>query len=152
MTTDNEYNDIMNRLEKAILSRARSIKTSTSETDSFDVEAFVYKLDLSSSISMDKDFLIYDRLCKKLDVVKKLYTEYTKDLRFKASETHASSNLSTQFLINLMYLSLVYNDLKFLNSLNKIKSCWLKNGIISLDLVRMIEETNQKVISFYESN
>ncbi|MCT7471123.1 hypothetical protein N5T90_09570 [Aliarcobacter cryaerophilus] len=66
----------------------------------------------------EKDYKALDRLCKKIDVVKEVFSEYTDDLSKAKSTEIISLESYTKFLKVILFYSA--NDLKYFNSALKL--------------------------------
>lgn len=94
----------------------------------FDVEEFFLSKSGIEKLNME-ELIILDRLCKKIDVVKELYTFYTWDLSEKKSEQSVSLEIYNIFL-KLLQMEESY-DYKFINTSLKINDILLIKGLIN---------------------
>lgn len=115
---------------------------------SFDLSDFIYSFDYDADSTCPEVFFRYDRLCKKVDVVGKVYTHYTLDLSRKMSNKQLTQIQFERFTLNLMLLALHRNDLKFINTLLKIVDSSTLN--ISKSIVLLILECKERVFTHYE--
>ena len=115
---------------------------------SFDLAGFIYSFDCD--LKCNESFLKYDRLCKKVDVVGVLYSEYSLDLSKKMSEKPLTQIQLERFSLNLMFLAVQRYDLKLINTLLKIvDSSVLK---ITESTTLLILECKKRVFTHYEKN
>ncbi len=92
-----------------------------SDTNIFDSEDFIFSLSNSpQDIKLEKNIKILNRLCKKIDVQKKLCRVYKKDLSSSIDDTPVSQK--TLVLLLSIYLNIAQRDknIKFLNTALKI--------------------------------
>lgn len=89
-----------------------------------------------------KTELILDILCKKIDVTKKVYIIYEKDLSSAFSKKELSSTSMEILLIILLHYAFIYNNYKFLNSTLKILDlhCFEKNYMNDIEKVLISNE------------
>lgn len=82
--------------------------------------------------AIDKiDFPIIDRLCKKVDVVKKVYKVYSSDLSSKLSNEEIEYT-SYQELLQLLCSAInLVKDYKFLNTAFKLNELLYERGVLS---------------------
>ncbi len=79
----------------------------------------------------DSDFPIIDRLCKKVDVVKKVYQVYSADLSSKLSSEEIE-HASYQELLELMCSAVtLLKDYKFLNTAFKLNELLYERGALT---------------------
>src|SRR5690554_4180471 len=104
-----------------------------SKDNYFDTEVFLLSLEvkiLTQEIN-ESDYFIIDRLCKKIDVVKRLYRFYSEDISTKKSDKEVSIELYIVFLEALQ--SEEYSDFKFLNTALKLNDILRARGYIELE-------------------
>lgn len=123
---------IFSSLARATLREfAAQLPAPTESENEFSTEVFLGSV-LAAENLTDNDVQILDRLCKKIDVVKKLRTFYTLDL---SRAGKGSSNLPPGYLILAIGIMLIAarerDDLKFLNT-----------ALNGLDLITSESETN----------
>jgi hypothetical protein len=100
----------------------------------FDVEFFILKLNvlhLKKKEVMLENYKTIDRLCKKIDVVKKVYSKYTLDLSKKTTDLELCGAVYKDFLTLLIRYVEHFNDYKFLNSALKLNTILLQRGFIN---------------------
>ena len=85
---------------------------------SFRTSDFLNRASVLDLKSYNDNYIILDRLCKKIDVVKKIFTEYKDDLS-KASSVDIISIDEYKKLITIL-LFYASKDLKYLNSTLKL--------------------------------
>lgn len=79
----------------------------------------------------DADFPIIDRLCKKVDVVKKVYQVYSSDLSSKLSSEEIERTSYQEFL-ELLYSAVnLLKDYKFLNTAFKLNELLYERGTLT---------------------
>jgi hypothetical protein len=86
---------------------------------SFKTTEFVNNIfDELKQSNYERDYKILDRLCKKIDVVKEVFSTYTDDL----SKAKSIEPISLESYIKLLKVLLFYstNDLKYFNSALKL--------------------------------
>jgi|SRR5690554_541704 len=93
----------------------------------FDIESFIFKT--AAHIEAPNNYLIIDRLCKKIDVVKSVFKFYTADLSKKQSDEEISTDAYKQLLKLLSNEAII--DFKFLNSALKLNDILLSKSIIN---------------------
>jgi hypothetical protein len=101
--------------------------------EAFDVEDFILKLNthqLGKKEIMFESYKTLDRLCKKVDVVKKVYSKYTLDLSKKETDLELSEVAYKNFLVLLVRYVECFKDYKFLNSALKLNTILLQRGFI----------------------
>jgi hypothetical protein len=104
----------------------------------FDVEFFLSNM--ANVLELNKeDRIIIDRLCKKIDVVKMLFTRYSSNLSKKKSDEEVSPN-SYQILFSLLQLENEL-DYKFLNTAFKINDILLLKNLQTE--VQAADQSNQ---------
>ena len=91
------------------------------------------------------DFPIIDRVCKKVDVVKKVYKIYSSNLSSKLSHEEIEYT-SYQELLELLCSAIkLLKDYKFLNTAFKLNELLYERGILSK---KQAEENFCKLIAF----
>ena len=87
----------------------------------FDTIIFIDELvnDLNAK-SYNKIYIILDKLCKKIDVVKKVYTSYEFDLSKATTTKELSKDEYRKLLGVLLFFAEEKHDFKFLNSSLKL--------------------------------
>lgn len=101
-----------------------------SKDNYFDTKIFLLSLQskiLTQEIN-EADYFIIDRLCKKIDVVKRLYRFYSEDISTKKSDEEVSIELYIVFLEALQ--SEKYLDFKFFNTALKLNDILRARGYI----------------------
>jgi len=117
-------------------------------TNHFNLVNFISNFNYMEDCNCSIVFFKYDRLCKKIDVVGKLYSLYSLDLSKRINNTLLSQMELERFLLNLMFLAVYLNDLKFVNTLLKvIERSTLK---VSESIERLILECRDRVFIYYE--
>ncbi len=97
----------------------------------FSTELFLYniynkKIDLNNQDTINK----LDIICKKIDVPKKVFICYTKDLAKTVDTTHIGSAYEIYLCAILLYLSDEKDDMKLLNSVLK-----MLDGVLETDTI-----------------
>ena len=85
---------------------------------------FIEEVKLNENLFLIKDnknLLVLEKLCKKLDVIKKVYTVYDEDLLKKININELSPIAYKKLSLILIYYSAIYDDIKFLNTVLKMK-------------------------------
>ena len=85
---------------------------------------FIEEVKLNENLFLIKDnknLLVLEKLCKKLDVIKKVYTVYDEDLLKKININELSPIAYKKLSLILIYSSAIYDDIKFLNTVLKMK-------------------------------
>lgn len=96
-----------------------------------------------------EDHRIIDRLCKKIDVVKKVYSSYLSDMSAKTSETELDSEGYINLLALLMSAASSLVDFKFLNTALKLNDMLLKKGIVTkAESIANLEKLNGLLCSW----
>ena len=91
-------------------------------TSGFSTEEFLHRLvELNGNdIINEEDLAIIDRLCKKVEVPRRLLAGYSSNLEESTDLVAVKSEYVIIFTILLLGLSKQYNDLKFLNCALKL--------------------------------
>lgn len=115
--------------EIAILDMAskwhRQLETPRIEEGTFSTEKFLHDMQVESISSCER-MKILDRLCKKVDVVKKVYIAYESDLSKARSSVVIRESYAVYLCMILICAAKEGKDLKFLNSALKM----LDGGLI----------------------
>lgn len=115
-----------------------------SKDNYFDTKIFLLSLQskiLTQEIN-EGDYFIIDRLCKKIDVVKRLYRFYSEDISTKKSDEEVSIELYIVFLEALQ--SEKYSDFKFLNTALKLNDILRARGYVEL---KDAQAKNKKMVT-----
>lgn len=96
-------------------------------TTYFDLEDFLLS-DVNINAFDEKNYKIIDRLCKKIDVVKKLHKFYSNDLSVKKSSDEISSELYFK-MFSILHAD-QYLNYKFLNTAFKLNDIFLIKNFI----------------------
>lgn len=109
----------------------------------FDTSKFLINLEKKANNQEinDNDYRIIDRLCKKIDVVKRIYNFYSADISTKKSNEEISVRLYMVLLKELQAEK--YTDFKFLNSALKLNDILRARGYIELEDSRA---RNRKIV------
>ncbi len=90
----------------------------------FSTEKFLKSLDYfvlhSNATVRADDLLIIDKLCKKIEVPKKLVIEYSNDLSTTLNTTTVTVEYAVFITLLLSVLAQTYNDFKFYNTALKL--------------------------------
>lgn len=114
--------------------------------DYFDTEMFIKKIGSFDCFHcMGDHFHIFDRLCKKIDVVKKIYKFYTADLSRKCSDEEIEESCYMHLMSYFILYSEETLDLKFINTSFKVNDILLRKGCINR---RVWLENIEKLESF----
>lgn len=110
----------INKLERFIMNNKYKLLYSDPENGLFSTEFFLLNAPEKMRQQSKETFNILDTLCKKIDVVGAVYSQY--DCKFKATENreHISTGYFMHFGAILILASHFYSDLKFLNTAYKI--------------------------------
>ena len=115
----------------------------------FDVEKFL--ADYSSGIAIENQHLIFDRLCKKVDVVKKVFCFYSTDVLSKRSDTEISKESYILLMDSLLLLTKEYFDLKYANSACKLNDLLLKKNIFDAQKhINIVAKLEKAIALSYE--
>lgn len=91
------------------------------KNEDFITKDFIDKIESNLSIDLyDTTYIKFDRLCKKIDVVKEVYSSYKKNLSKSTSKNHISTNTYVSLLNILLFFAKEKNDLKYFNSALKL--------------------------------
>lgn len=116
-------------------------------TDLFDVEQFL--ADHSAGIAIENHLLLFDRLCKKVDVVKKVFCFYSADLLSKRSDIEISEESYILLLNILISLSKKYIDFKYANSALKLNDILKRKNFLDdqehICIVTKLEEAMELI-------
>ena len=110
--------------------------------ESFDTTAFIYSLINQNTITEDQD-LILDRLCKKIDVTKRICSHYSLDLKQSLDKKSVDQRVLKALSLILIQRARENKDLKFLNTAFKIIDTHLEKE--SHQLMIIAEDTLSKV-------
>lgn len=96
----------------------------------FDVENYIFEISKKKYLS--DEFYTVDRLCKKIDVVKKVFKFYTSDLSKKQNNDEIS-DVAYKSLFGVLkdYRITGIQDYKFLNSALKLNDIMFNKNIIN---------------------
>lgn len=96
----------------------------------FDVENYIFEISKKKYLS--DEFYTVDRLCKKIDVVKKVFKFYTSDLSKKQNNDEIS-DVAYKSLFGVLkdYRITGLQDYKFLNSALKLNDIMFNKNIIN---------------------
>lgn len=97
----------------------RQLENPRIEEGAFSTEKFLHDMQ-GESISSSERSKILDRLCKKVDVVKKVYIAYESDLSKARSSVVIRESYAVYLCMILICAAKEGNDLKFLNSALKM--------------------------------
>jgi hypothetical protein len=98
------------------------------EENDFNIESYLTK---KCKITYKSEFYIIDRLCKKIDVVKKVYQYYSFDLLKKKSNQEINDISYILLLEYIISKSQLLLDYKILNSALNLNQILIKKGIIN---------------------
>ena len=96
----------------------------------FDTEQYLLAKRNQNYVIDDCDFPIVDRLCKKVDVVKKVYQVYSADLSSKLSNEEIGHNRYQELFELLLSTATLLEDYKFLNTALKLNDLLFKRGML----------------------
>lgn len=97
------------------------IPTPRKAEDCFSTELFLYDFYSSMPDKLSSEqFKTLDRLCKKIDVVRKIFISYTNDLSKAKSNTLVTPQYNIVLISILLYYAEEVKDFKFLNSAMKL--------------------------------
>lgn len=110
------------------------------EVDCFSTEQFLYDLYHSMPENLSSNqFKVLDRLCKKIDVVRKIFISYRYDLSKAESNTFIAPQYNMVLISILLYYAEKTDDFKFLNSAMKLFD--LAQNHISEELKFLIKQS-----------
>ena len=133
--------DSLSRIEQLIFEYKKVSSTSFDKNaELWDLPQFIYSFDVHKC---EADFKHYDRLCKKVDVPRVLYVAYSKNFSTSRSTDVLGQGEADAFALNLLYLCAKNHDLKFINTLLKMKT--IKNLRPSAAVVDIIEDVRGEV-------
>ena len=90
------------------------------ETKGFSTEVFLYSLKEPKQASGTEASRKIERLCKKIEVTKRLVVEYSHDLSKTVDSTPVAPEYAAYFTLILLTLASKNNDLKYLNCALKL--------------------------------
>lgn len=107
----------------------------------FDVENFVFKNDIFKNKT---DYFILDRICKKIDVVNKVFKFYTLDLAKKMSSEEVELKTYKELYKHLT--NDVVIDFKFINTAYKLNDILYKRNLLpDIEYLKNQQELDRKV-------
>jgi hypothetical protein len=98
--------------------------------EKFKTEQYLTEKSGQNYVIFDTDFPIIERLCKKVDVVKKVYQVYTADLSSKRSDEEINHNSYLDLFQLLLSAAELSEDYKFLNTALKLNDLLGERGVI----------------------
>jgi hypothetical protein len=100
--------------------------------NSFNFERYLESYE-NSEVSLEDyfDVVALERLCKKVDVVKKLYTLYSPDLKVRRSDKEISNNCYLVFFKALRDYAFKSKDFKYLNTYLKLLEIMKSKNFLS---------------------
>jgi hypothetical protein len=113
-------------------------------SNNFDLEKFLIEFKVEECTN--NELIKIDRLCKKIDVAKKLKRNYQLDLSKPINEEPLKLLAFELFVLNIAYLTIKKSDYKLLNTLLKIHSKTLPDFDISNEIECIIESTSENLI------
>jgi len=96
----------------------------------FKTESYLIEKSHQNYVICDADFPIIDRLCKKIDVVKKVYQGYSVDLSSKRSDEEIDHNRYLELFELLLSAAISLEDYKFANTALKLNDLLFEMGAI----------------------
>ena len=96
----------------------------------FETEQYLVEKRRQHYAILDADFPIIDRLCKKVDVVKKVYQLYSSDLSCKRSDEEIHHNRYVDLFELLLSAAKLLKDYKFLNTALKLNDLLSERGVV----------------------
>ena len=96
----------------------------------FDTQQYLIAKRNQNYVIDDCDFPIVDRLCKKVDVAKKVYQVYSADLSSKFSNEEIGYNRYQELFELLLSTATLLEDYKFLNTALKLNDLLFKRGML----------------------
>ena len=96
----------------------------------FDTQQYLIAKRNQNYVIGDSDFPVIDRLCKKVDVVKKVYQVYSADLSSKFSNEEIWYNRYQELFELLLSTATLLEDYKFLNTALKLNDLLFKRGML----------------------
>jgi len=96
----------------------------------FDTQQYLIAKRNQNYVIGDSDFPVIDRLCKKVDVVKKVYQVYSADLSSKLSNEEVGHNRYQELFELLLSAATLLEDYKFLNTALKLNDLLFKRGML----------------------
>lgn len=110
---------MVQRLQSLLpISNKTNNKQDTFNTEFF-LESVAFKIIDSKNFSQE-ELQVLNRLCKKIDVVKKVYTHYQLNLAQASSQQVLQSNYAEILCIILLHTAQVQHNYKFFNSALKL--------------------------------
>jgi hypothetical protein len=109
----------------------------------FNVEEFLL---INKNNEISKNLYVYDRLCKKIDVVKKIYKFYSIDLSTKKNDKEISSDAYRVILDKLIMYEVA--DFKILNTALKLNDILKSKKLINVgqhDENKMLLKNKMKI-------
>lgn len=108
----------------------------------FDIEKF-FKTNKAQDVA-ENNLWVLERLCKKIDVVGRIYTKYTGDLSRCIDATEVSNECLHEIRSFLCYSAKKYGDLKIINTLLKLDEMMIKVDALSWQQA----ENNREKLSY----
>ncbi|VAW71118.1 hypothetical protein MNBD_GAMMA12-1271 [hydrothermal vent metagenome] len=122
----------------------------------FSTEEFLKSLEyfvLQSNVSVrTNDLLIIDKLCKKIEVPKRLVIEYSSDLSTTLNTTAVTVEYAVFITLLLSVLAQKYNDFKFYNTALKLcDGCLLDPHLtVPVEMQKTIIAMSTQILSILE--
>lgn len=95
----------------------------------FDVETF-FKNTKNRDV-LENNLWVLERLCKKIDVVGKVYKKYTDDMSHCLEKEEVSNECLYEIRSAMLFSAKNKSDLKFVNTLLKLDELMVKVGALS---------------------
>ena len=97
----------------------------------FDTRHYLQTKKCQDYAIVENDFEVIERLCKKVDVVKKVYQTYSADLSIKNSDREITPTDYEELLSLITTAAESCRDFKFLNTALKLNDILLDRGLIN---------------------
>ena len=117
------------------------------DTEGFSTEVFLSNLGEKVYKEGSNTYRIIERLCKKVEVPRRLVIEYTDDLEFTVNDSPVAPEFAIYFTLVLLEYATENKDLKFLNCALKIVDGYLQEPqIVVTDEIRKLASSAAKVL------
>ncbi|MEZ9819547.1 hypothetical protein AB4238_02820 [Shewanella sp. 10N.286.45.A1] len=143
-------NELINKVKYLVSQNEIELQVNDDLQGFFSLPVFIKCYEYTDGSISETDRLIYERILKKIDVVKHLYVYYSNDLSIKSTEILLSERSTNRLALNLLHLTILKSDLKYLNSLLKMSS--FKSIPLSDEITNLITDVKEWLFSKNEHN
>ncbi len=95
------------------------------------IESLIYECDLYHLTL--QEFVCLEKICKKIDVVRKIYDQYSSDLSKRESDVEVSIESYQKVMHVLLFAAEKKKDYKFINTAFKLNDILLEHSNISAE-------------------